>query len=123
TPARARLGCDQAPMSAPSNSIFPLLAGSSPESMLISVDLPAPLVPITAWTSPMLRLSDTPSTAVRPPKRRVNPVARSSSAMGRSREARPQPDQSLGKQRDERDDGEAQRHLPVRGQRAEQRFE
>ena len=48
--------------------------------MLISVDLPAPLVPITAWISPTQRSSETASTAARPPKRRPRPIASSSGA-------------------------------------------
>src|ERR1700712_330781 len=126
-PARARRGCDHEPTATPSNSIDPLLAGSSPESMLIKVDLPAPLVPITAWISPMRRLSETESTAVRPPKRRVNFFARSSSsAMCRAsarHQARLQSDQPLGKQRDKSDDRQAQGQLPMRSERAKQRFE
>ncbi|KAG1436473.1 hypothetical protein G6F55_014210 [Rhizopus delemar] len=45
--------------------------------MLISVDLPAPLVPITACTGPRARPSETPWTAVSPPKRRVTAEAAS----------------------------------------------
>src|SRR5690606_19362562 len=47
------------------------LGASSPESTLTRVDLPAPLVPMTACTAPRLSSSDTLSMAVRPPKRRV----------------------------------------------------
>jgi hypothetical protein len=46
--------------------------------MLTRVDLPAPLVPITACTSPRRSSIETFCTAARPPKRRVRPAACSS---------------------------------------------
>src|ERR1035441_10486342 len=98
--------------------------------MLRSVDLPAPLVPMRAWISPTCRSIDTASTAVSPPNRRTRRTARSSagaaSGPGSAMEMPPEPgtdaDQALGQQRDEGDDGQAERQLPVRGHRADQRF-
>src|SRR3954469_1629353 len=121
-PARARGACAQRVTSRPSNSMRPLLVGSSPLSRLISVDLPAPFVPMTACTSPTCRSSATPLTAARPPKRRVSPLARSSGVplvdtrvSGIAPPAHPcaHADQPLGQQRYERDDREAQAELPV----------
>ena len=43
--------------------------GRSPESRLVSVDLPAPLGRITVWILPRHRSTETPLTAARPPKR------------------------------------------------------
>src|SRR5256885_3638381 len=68
----------------PASAMRPALAASSPESMLTRVDLPAPLVPITAWTSPSCRSRSTPPTAVSPPKRRVRPRTESSAASAMS---------------------------------------
>ncbi len=47
---------------------------SSPDSRLTSVDLPAPLGPMTAWISPRASASETPSTATSPPKRAAEVV-------------------------------------------------
>src|SRR5512139_2479564 len=96
--------------------------------MLISVDLPAPLLPMTACTSPICSSIDTLPTAVSPPKRRVSRLDRSSGSAMRAPggaaggQARLQPDQALRQQRDERDDGQAERELPARGESAQQRF-
>ena len=50
--------------------------GSSPDSRLVSVLLPAPFGPITACSSAdAAALRVTPFTATRPPKRRVRPIA------------------------------------------------
>ncbi|CAM5216526.1 hypothetical protein CDEF62S_00175 [Castellaniella defragrans] len=49
-------------------AISPPLGGSSPDSTLTSVDLPAPLVPITAWMRPGERSMQTSCRACRPPK-------------------------------------------------------
>src|SRR5829696_1806155 len=53
---------------------------SSPERRLISVDLPAPFGPITAWISPTYTSSETSATARSPPKRFSNPSARSATS-------------------------------------------
>src|SRR5690349_2592739 len=54
-------------ISRPSRWIEPPLGSRSPERMLISVVLPAPLGPITACTSPIRSMSETSLTAERPP--------------------------------------------------------
>ncbi|MEY4010520.1 MAG: hypothetical protein RLZZ93_1212 [Actinomycetota bacterium] len=51
----------------PFTRIWPESAGCAPAMVCISVDLPAPLPPTTAMTSPGISVSDTPSTAWRPP--------------------------------------------------------
>src|SRR5688500_12620153 len=123
-PAAARRGCDQRVMSWPANSMRPSLGGTSPDSMLTSVDLPAPLVPITACTSPGSSASDTDPTAVSPPKRRVSETACSSGAGSAAMfdEGASGADQALRQQRDERDDGDAEGELPVCRHRTEPGF-
>src|SRR5512135_1703015 len=103
-------------------------AGISPARTLTSVDLPAPLVPITACTSARTRDSDTRSTARSPPKLRETSVAVSSVSgpitCGPAVAACPceQADDALREQRDTGDDRESQRQLPVLRERAEQRL-
>src|SRR5450631_4360982 len=111
--------------------MLPWLGASSPESMLMSVDLPAPFVPMTAWISPTCRSSQTASTATSPPKRRPRPVQRSSasgdalvmaaaprapaspggvvgSAMSGAAQARTEADQAARQEGDEGDDRQAE---------------
>src|SRR5438045_7362212 len=59
------------------SSTAPEVGRNAPASRLISVDLPAPLVPIRACTSPRCKSSDTSLTATSPPKRRVRRRAQS----------------------------------------------
>src|SRR5579863_1050404 len=56
-------------ISCPSKTTRPDDGGRSPDSKLMSVDLPAPLGPITAWTWPNWSSSETSLTAASPPKR------------------------------------------------------
>src|SRR3989442_13245960 len=56
-------------MSRPSKRISPRSEGKVPEIWLMSVVLPAPLGPISAWTSPLFTSSVTSSVATTPPKR------------------------------------------------------
>src|SRR6267378_8638223 len=56
-------------MSRPSKRISPRSEGKLPEIWLMSVVLPAPLGPISAWTSPLLTSSVTSSVATTPTKR------------------------------------------------------
>src|SRR5690606_30045493 len=121
---------------------LPSLAGISPHSTLISVDLPAPLVPMTACTVPRRTASETRSTAFRPPKLRETLSARSSTssrgdtAFGRAKSGMAQPaterdasaelaaqaDQPLRHQCDAGDDRQAERELPVARELAEDRI-
>src|SRR5262249_27136454 len=55
-------------MSSPSSRIRPAEGRSTPVSRLITVVLPAPLGPISAWRAPFSTLSETPATAAMPPK-------------------------------------------------------
>src|SRR6266436_1779908 len=56
-------------MSRPSKRISPRSEGKLPEIWLMSVVLPAPLGPISAWTSPLFASSVTSSVATTPTKR------------------------------------------------------
>src|SRR6185437_14473527 len=57
-----------------------------PERRLISVDLPAPFGPMTAWISPRANAIETSLTAARPPKKRLSLSAtRMGSGIGFSR--------------------------------------
>src|SRR6266446_1904818 len=53
----------------PQYLIVPVSGLCTPEIVLIKVDLPAPLSPAKARTSPGLRVNDTSLSACRPPKR------------------------------------------------------
>ncbi len=47
--------------------IYPASGASAPESCWISVVLPAPLGPISAWMPPACTVRSTPSVATKPP--------------------------------------------------------
>ena len=51
----------------PARSIRPALGSCAPDTMRISEDLPAPLPPHTASTSPRCTARSTPSSATTPP--------------------------------------------------------
>ena len=59
--------------SRPISSMRPAVGLISPESMLTSVVLPAPLGPMTACSSPWRSEMETSRTATSPPKTRVSP--------------------------------------------------
>src|SRR4051794_33239474 len=61
-------------------AMVPEVCRRSPEIRLISVDLPAPFGPMTAWISPTRTSMDTPDTALRPPKRFSSASARSATS-------------------------------------------
>jgi hypothetical protein len=109
-------------------------------SMLMSVDLPAPLVPITR-VHPRCSSMDTLLTATRPPhlrviprpRRRIRGEAITHSPAGlrtATREAplqalanlRRQPDQPLRQERDGQDDHDAEAETPMLGEAAEDRL-
>src|SRR5438477_920820 len=56
----------------PSQRIVPSSAARAPERIAISVDLPAPFSPATAWTSPAASAIDTSCSAAWGPKRLVS---------------------------------------------------
>src|SRR6516225_11541842 len=62
-------------MSSPSSVTRPRVGFSSPVTTLNSVVLPAPLGPIKPVMRPASALSDTSSTAIRPPNLTVTPVS------------------------------------------------
>src|SRR5438128_12457391 len=61
-------------ISSPRRRILPDEGLIAPAGRLTSVDLPAPLGPITAWMVAGSSCSETESTATRPPKARLRPV-------------------------------------------------
>src|SRR5712692_105443 len=71
-------------MSAPSNTIEPLVAGSVPAMTARNVDLPAPLGPISPVICPRGTSIDTPSTACIPSKCRWMSSATSIGPSGRA---------------------------------------
>src|SRR2546423_2194647 len=75
-PRRATRSAESPAISRPSNWMVPPLGESSPESMLMSVVLPAPLGPMTACTSPGRSSRETSLTAASPPKLLESPVTR-----------------------------------------------
>src|SRR2546422_4019944 len=106
--------------------MLPDVAAKSPESRLISVDLPAPFGPSSACSSPRTSVRLTASLATRPPKRRVSARAsRIASGMAvRAEQAAPHaPDemaQSARKEQHQEHDCRTQPQLPVLGKRREQ---
>src|ERR1700689_726780 len=68
----------------PSILTSPLLAAISPPRTRMSVDLPAPFSPTSAWTSPVCTSKSTPRRARTPPKDFVMASSRASSAMAHS---------------------------------------
>ena len=101
---------------APSTRISPASAGSTPERILISVDLPAPLWPSSPSTSPAARSRLTSSTAWTPPKVLVMPR---SSTSGRGGHVAPLP--AIGHVDPDREDQHhRQHHLLQRRRHAHQ---
>src|SRR3954447_4445891 len=75
-PAPSAEVVEPAASGSPSISIVPRSAVSAPETILISVDLPAPFSPTIAWTSPARSSRSTPRSAWTPPYRFSTPVSR-----------------------------------------------
>src|SRR4030095_7010273 len=67
--------------SRPASVTSPVVGARSPESRLVSVDLPAPFGPITAWMRSRQRPSETSLTEARPTKRVVATRAESSTSL------------------------------------------
>src|SRR5262249_28593148 len=115
-PRRERRSGAMRATSRPPRRIVPAVGRSVPERRLMSVDLPAPLGPRTAWRTPRQRSMSTSRTAGRPPKSRRRPRASRRTSATRSP---PQAGEPAGEKQDERDDGEPHRQLPVLGERRE----
>src|SRR5260370_22948242 len=105
----------------PLKKICPSVGGSTPVMTLNSVDLPAPFGPIRARTSPGSTVKSTMSTAARPPKRRHTPRhSRSGTArllsrvarLRRSKVARQQSPDALGRQHHESNKDRAEDKRP-----------
>ncbi|KAF1050551.1 MAG: hypothetical protein GAK34_01822 [Delftia tsuruhatensis] len=75
SPAATRWWALSALTSRPASTSVPASAASVPDSRWMSVDLPAPLGPISAWISPGASDSETWSVASSAPKRRTRPLA------------------------------------------------
>src|SRR3954470_7338771 len=79
-------------MSLPSSRMRPPLGLSTPVNRLMSVVLPAPFGPISAWRAPFSTVRETLSVATMPPKFFASPLVSSTGGIGLSgfaREARP----------------------------------
>src|SRR5579863_3894666 len=100
-------------MSWPAKRILPAVGANSPDSRLISVVLPAPLGPMTAWISPATRSSDMPSTAFRPPNCRT--TARAVSTGSAMRFLRPvhEAADAPRQQQHRQDDEQTERQQPM----------
>src|SRR5437762_11783103 len=104
-PSAARRAGPSREISAPAKRMMPLSGFSSPESALISVVLPAPFGPMTAWISPGATDRDTSPVATRPPKRLVSPLVSSTGSAMPPRSDREEPVQaSLREQHDQDQD-------------------
>src|SRR5438128_1263611 len=119
----------QPAISTPSSRILPPLGTSSPDNRLMTVDLPAPFGPISAWISPRPRLSDRSRTAASPPKLLPSPLTRKTgSGIGRdflgwrhARLARPaQPGDPMRQQQYSGDHEQAHRQEPMGGPAGQQ---
>src|SRR5256885_12226254 len=85
SPRRERAGASSAVTSRPPKRMVPASGRRSPASSAMSVVLPAPFGPMTAWVSPSGTARSTPSVARRPPNLFASPrIARSGSATARS---------------------------------------
>src|SRR5512145_3175108 len=103
--------------SRPASVTLPEVGTRSPESRLVSVDLPAPLGPITAWMRSRQRSSVTSLTAARPPKRRVSWRAESRASVTvrllAAQHPLQQPEQAARRVDHDRHDEQAHPELPV----------
>src|SRR5579883_1073703 len=122
-PSREMRSGDKPAISCPSKRMVPALGASSPESRLMSVVLPAPLGPMTAWSSPSLRSSMTSLTAASPPKCFESPVTRSTASdTARFQPPTPlaelaeRPADAAGQDENGEDDEEPHRQEPVLAQ-------
>src|SRR5688572_3497987 len=95
-------------MSRSRKKISPESTGRLPEIWWISVVLPAPFGPMSACTSPAVTSSVTASTATTPPKRLLRLLSESTG-------------NSLRGEEHDREEDHAQRKLPVKRVRAEER--
>src|SRR5690606_19920883 len=122
SPRRARADTPRPVMSLPRKRIVPALGFSVPLIWWISVVLPAPFGPISAWISPGLRSRLTLSVAFRPPKlfERFR-MSMTGSAM--THLARDQTDDAAAREKHDAEQDEAEEKLPALGDAAEHEFE
>src|SRR5690349_9442355 len=122
-PSAARRAGPSLDMSAPAKRIAPESGLSSPESWPISVVLPAPLGPITAWISPGARDSETSPVATRPPKRLVRPAVSSSASATAPPRDRKEPVKAGLREQHNQDQQRSEHRLPMLGQARQHAFE
>src|SRR5436305_5455885 len=115
-PSAARRTGPNREISAPAKRMLPASGFSSPESSLISVVLPAPFGPMTAWISPGATESDTSPVATMPPKRLVSPLVSSTGSATPARSHREEPVQTGLREQHDQDQDRAEHGLPVLGQ-------
>src|SRR5437763_14642556 len=116
-PRRATRSAESPAILRPWKCMVPPLGESSPESMLMSVVLPAPLGPITACPSPGRSSRETSLTAARPSKLFESPVTwRIGSVigdLGRAAQAKREPADPARQQQDREDDEGSHRQQPM----------
>src|SRR4029077_9709698 len=126
-PSRAIRSAERPAISRSSKRMAPALGARSPESMLMSVVLPAPLGPITACTSPRRSSSETSLTAARPPNCLESPLTRRiGSVIGDLRRAAAQPKReptdAARQQQHREDDEDSHRQQPMLVEAVEDRL-
>src|SRR5690606_2415737 len=121
-PRRARAATPRPSTSRPRKRIDPASGRKLPQIWWISVVLPAPFGPISAWISPGLRSRLTSSVAFSPPKLFDSLLmSRIGSAMARlpGHEA----DNAAAREQHDAEQDEAEEELPALGQPAEHEFQ
>src|SRR4051812_31682180 len=115
-PSRARRASESAVTSRPAKTTRPASGRKVPLTWWISVVLPAPFGPMTAWISPGRTSSETPSVTASPPKRLRNPSRRRiGSATARAQQA----DQPAAQEQHGQHQQRAEDEPPMRGQMAQ----
>src|ERR1700677_218937 len=107
----------------PANRMAPASGASSPKSCEISVVLPAPFGPMTAWTSPAMTSSDRESLAARLPKRLVRlSMSKSGSGIGAARMGFEQRQHAASGEQGDEDQERSEENLPMLGPAREYRL-
>src|SRR5215831_611465 len=101
----------------------PASGRSCPVNCAIKVVLPAPLGPISAWTSPRLIANDTLSVAVTPPNRFCKATVRSSASAMADAPLTQQAGNATARVEHDEDQQHTKEHGPVLGELAQQLFQ
>src|SRR6185437_2515741 len=114
-------------ISMPRKNTRPVVGVKSPDRRLISVVLPAPLGPITAWICLGDRSSETSRTAARPPKFLPSASARrigsDTASLAHCAPQRGRIGQALRQEQNGGDDEQSHRQQPMGGEIAEKIFQ